>query len=126
MKTKLLLITIIILFAQVASATELTMTHKIIVPQEYANGRSQEAFEGTSDIERYVGAFERTWWAVMNKFAQNIKWQPRHDEFICSGTPAAAQGCLDGYNEAIKKVEGFLKRNKAHEVQKFIKENIGK
>ena len=101
------------------------MKHKIIVPAEYANGRNQEAFEGTSDIERYIEAFERKWWAVMNSYAQDIN-NPKDVGFICSGTPAAAQGCNDGYDAADKRVKEFLKDHKPDEVQKFIKENIGK
>ncbi|MDD5723737.1 MAG: hypothetical protein PHY29_08380 [Syntrophales bacterium] len=124
--TALLLVIIIVSFSQTASATDLTMTHKIIVPQEYAGGRSEEALEGTSDIEDYIGAFERTWWAVMNKFAQDINWQPRHEGLICFGTPAAGQGCFDGHEEAVRRVEGFLKNHEAAAVEKFIKEKIGK
>ncbi|MDP3297315.1 MAG: hypothetical protein Q8N09_06965 [Thermodesulfovibrionia bacterium] len=101
------------------------MKHKIIVPDEYANGRNQEAFQGTSDIERYIEAFERKWWAVMNSYAQDIN-NPKDVGFICSGTPAAVQGCNDGYDAAMKRVAEFLKDHKPNEVQKFIKENIGK
>jgi len=45
--------------------------------------------------------------------------------FICSGTPAAAQGCIDGYDAADKRVKDLLKDHRPDEVQKFIKENIG-
>jgi hypothetical protein len=103
------------------------MAHKMVVPPEYANGRNQEAFEGTSDIERCIHAFEKTWWAVMNKFAQDIHYKPRHNEFICSGTTAEAQACLlDGYEEAVRKVQGLLETHKAGEVQSFIKKSIAK
>jgi hypothetical protein len=126
MKTVILAIIFLISFSQIASSEEVTMKHSIDVPTQYSNGRNQEAFEGTSDIERYVRSYEKTWWAVMNKFAQDIKWYPRHDEFICSGTPAAAQGCIDGYEGAVKKVEAFLKDHAANEVQMFLKDHINK
>lgn len=111
-------------FCQIASSEELTMKHSIEIPKEYSSGREQEAFEGTSDIERYINAYERTWWAVMNRFAKDIKWHPRHDEFICSGTPAASQGCMDGYEAAVKKVKEFLKGHTPKEVETYIKANI--
>jgi hypothetical protein len=125
---KIVFLTIIVsaLFSQVTSAAELTMKHPINVPAEYSSGRNQEAFEGTSDIECYVSSFERIWWAVMNKFAQDIKLPPRHDEFICSGTPASAQGCIDGYEGAVKKIEDLLKDHAPNEVRMFVKDHIGK
>ena len=126
MKTVFFILMFLISFCQIASAEELTMKHSIDVPRQYSNGRDQEAFEGTSDIERYISSYEKTWWAVMNKFAHDIKWQPRHDEFICSGTPAAAQGCIDGYEASVKKVQGFLKDHIPNEVQMFIKDHIRK
>jgi hypothetical protein len=126
MRATILAIIFLTSFCHIASAEDLTMKHRIDVPTEYANGRDQEAFEGTSDIERYISSYEKTWWAVMNKFAQDIKWQPRHDEFICSGTPAAAQGCIDGYEGAVKKVEALLKDHTPNEVRLFLKGHINK
>ena len=99
MKIILPIIVAIGTLSQISSASELTMKHKIIVLNEYTNGRNQEAFEGTSDIERYIEAFARKWWAVMNSYAQNIN-NPKDVGFICSGTPAAVQGCADGYDAA--------------------------
>lgn len=83
MKTVFLTIIFLASFYQITSAEELTLKHSIHVPTEYSNGRTQEAFEGSSDIERYVSSFEKTWWAVMNKFAHtSIGTQDMMNSFV--------------------------------------------
>ena len=100
--------------------------HQINVPKEYSWGRSQEAFEGTSPIERYVQAYERTWWKVMNAFAYNeTNWQ-RHDSFICSGTPAEAQACIDAYDAATDKIRAWVKTVGENETKELLKKRLNK
>ena len=82
--------------------------------------------KGHQILKDMSARMKKKWWAVINKFAQDIKWHPRHDEFTCSGTAAAAQGCIDGYEAAVKKVEAFLKEREPKKVQMFIKDHIGK
>jgi hypothetical protein len=100
--------------------------HQIIVPEEFLYGRDQEAFAGTSPIERYIETYERTWWKVMNAFVyKNADWR-NHASFICSGTPAEAQACIDSYNAAYAKIDAYIKVTGEENYRKLVKERLNK
>lgn len=86
--------------------------HKIIVPDEFANGRNIEGFIGTSDIETYVHNFDKVRWKVVRAFAtDSSNWQS-HEEFsICSGTPSAHRACIDGYENAMVHIESLVAKH---------------
>ena len=96
---------------------KMSVEHYIDVPQEHSKGRTTEFFEGTGEIERYVSAYERTWWAVLKKYAEDIHWISRHDNFLCSGTPAAAAGCRDGYHAAELRIREYINKYGKEEVR---------
>lgn len=124
-KIHLILIALFLASANHTFAGELT-GHQVIVPEEFAWGRDQEAFKGTSSIERYVDAYERTWWKVMNAFVDgNPDWQ-NFSNFMCSGTPAECQACVNAHDAACKKLDALLKITEKDELREMIKPYLGK
>ena len=119
-KSHLILIAIFLCSTNYSFAGEIT-GHQIVVPEEFAFGRDQEAFEGTSPIDRYVDAYEKTWWRVMNSFVDGKPDWKNFSNFICSGTPAASQACVDAHDATSKKLESLLKIIEKDKLQAMIK-----
>jgi hypothetical protein len=108
----------------ISSAGEITV-HSIVVPDEFAWGRSQEAFAGTSPIERYVDTYEKTWWNVMNAFVNDKPDWQNFSNFICSGTPAASQACIDAYDAAFNRINSLLKTTNNEDLKEMIRPYLG-
>ena len=121
--TSILIIFLIVLSPSFCLSGDIT-GHQIIVPKEYAYGREQEAFPGTSPIERYIEAYERTWWKVMNAFVYEDEDWKNHSNFICSGTPAEAQACIDSYKAASEKIAAYLKVAGEKEYRELVRKRL--
>lgn len=126
MKLKYILLVSVFSVMPLASIAGDIVEHPIVVPQEYAWGRSQEPFVGTSPIERYVAAYEKTWWRVMRAFVHGPESWEKHGEFICSGTPAESDACINAYEDARKRIEAWVKLSSEEEVKKIVKKHLSK
>lgn len=106
MKYRLLIFLVFLAFRVNADAD--WFEHKIDVPEEFRGGRSVEMV-GTSDIERYVTNYEKTWWKVLRAFySGEYDWRSPEHFSICSGNPAASIACVDGYEAAKKRLNNLI------------------
>ena len=124
MKTIASLTSLLFLFSPLYCLAGDITGHQIIVPEEYAWGREKEGSVGTSPIESYIEAYERTWWKVMNAFVyEDADWE-NHSNFICSGTPAEAQACIDSYKAASEKIAAYLKVAGEKEYRELVRKRL--
>src|SRR5262245_429600 len=85
---------------------QLTLAHDIRVPEKWRGGTSDPVFRDSSDISRYISAYERGWWWCAAKHASDIEFQP---ESVCgywaiSGWPAATYGWSAGVDDAHERI----------------------
>ena len=88
------------------------MTLHVVVPEEFKH--STFAPNGDPEPVRYTKAYEAFWWNCVMVKAKDLH---ARCPFICSGTPAATSGCLDGSRDADEQIASLLKRFSRSRVQ---------
>ena len=87
---------------------QLSLAHQVTVPATWTSGRGTPGPSGGSDIERYVGAYERGWWTVVREYANNIDYVAPPDLWTSSGWPAATCGWERGVGDASIRIEQLI------------------
>jgi hypothetical protein len=81
---------------------DLTLAHDIQIPKEWRAGGGNAAFPDFGSAERYVGAYDRGWWIMVQNYAKDINFDDP-SPLVMSGWPEEAAGADDGtWPRAIK------------------------
>jgi hypothetical protein len=91
------------------------MTLGVVVPEEFKH--SGLAPNGDPEPIRYTKAYEAFWWNCVMVKAKDLH---ARCPFICSGTPAATYGCLDGSHDADEQIATLLKQFSLSIVQAYL------
>ena len=70
-------------------------------PAEFLN----QSVVGQAESQRYERAYRAFWWCCVQFRADDLQ---ARCPFICSGTPAAAQGCADGSIAAQTQIDALV------------------
>lgn len=108
--SRILLLSVVLVASGCASRHQqrLSLAHQISVPHEWSSGKGIPGPPGNSDIERYIDAYERGWWAVIREYAKDIDYDPPCDIWTSSGWPAATCGWERGTGDAIIRIEQLI------------------
>ena len=99
------------------AASEPKITLRVVVPEEFKH--SKLAPNGDPEPVRYTKAYEAFWWNCVMVKAKDLH---ARCPFICSGTPGASYGCLNGSHDADEQIAGLLKRFSPSTVQAYLKQ----
>lgn len=88
---------------------------RVAVPEEFK--QSPFAPNGDSEPVRYTKAYEAFWWNCVMLKAKDLR---ARCPFLCSGTPAASSGCVDGSHNADEQIADLLKRFSRPTVQSYL------
>lgn len=75
--------------------------------------RFQVARGGVGDIsdhERYLAAYEDSWWRCLANYLEDIEYHPTETEKAGNGWPSEWEGGADGFNDAERQVESLIRR----------------
>ena len=86
----------------------LTLAHDIRVPKEWRGGASDPVFRDSSNISRYISAYERGWWWCVVKHARDIDFQPACSDGFISGWPAETYGWTAGVDDAQARIKQLI------------------
>lgn len=95
-----------ILMVGCSSKPKLTLHQIIDVPEEYRYGRGNVF--GTSDYERYLDAYERSFWSCVKNRAENIDYKYTLGDIAGCGWAPAVGGYQDGYLSAEKLINELI------------------
>jgi len=88
------------------------------IPAAYIKTDSKYPPTGQSEAIRYRIAYEAFWWNCVA--VKSIDLDARVP-FVCNGTPAAVAGSTDGTKDALRQIDGLLKRYSESEVKEYLK-----
>jgi hypothetical protein len=74
---------------------------------------------GESEAERYTRAYEAFWWNCVAVKGDDLG---NRCPFMCSGTPAATEGCTDGAMEAEAEISRLTREFPAARVRAYLSE----
>jgi hypothetical protein len=80
---------------------------EVRVPAEFLRNPEQNSPAAESEGERYTRSFLAYWWNCIGAKAGQLE---ARCPFVCSGTPGAARGCLDGSAQAEQFVADVIHR----------------
>ena len=73
---------------------------------------------GQPESVRYTESYEAFWWNCVMLKAEDVD---ARCPFMCSGTPGATDGCMQGGTEAENGVSNLLRKYSVAEVQQYLK-----
>lgn len=79
------------------------MTHTVEVPPGHRSGRGIRWVE--SDHERYLERYEAGWWLCVEKYANDITYQPTGSETRISGDELAIEAFTKGFQDATARIQ---------------------
>jgi hypothetical protein len=95
--------------ATVCAAAEPKLVDRMSVPAKFRN---------MSARGRYTEAYESFWWNCVMVRAGDLK---ARCPSLCSGSPAATSGCLDGGTNASQQIDRLLEKHSDREVQSYLR-----
>jgi len=98
------------------------MDHQINAPPQYRSGQNEALDWSYSDIARYISRYDERWWNCIRVRAVDIDAVCLT---MCSGTPAASQGCADGALAASERIDQNIARFGKHRTQKSLQILLG-
>lgn len=98
------------------------LAHEIVIPREFRWGKSNPAV--LSSAERYLDAYEQSWWACVKDFSDDIDHHPTVEDRAGNGWPATIAGAADGYTAAEKQIRKIRTQYGDQKAQALLKEAL--
>lgn len=108
MKTKLLLGLALVLSGCASTRPPLTLAHNIQIPKEWSAGSENPGMPDCGTAERYVSAYDRGWWIMVQNFATDINFDDP-SPFVMSGWAEEAAGAQAGYATARDRIKELIR-----------------
>lgn len=100
---------------------KLTLAHDIQIPKEWRAGSENAAFPDFGTAERYVGAYDRGWWIMVQNYAKDINFDDP-SPLVMSGWPEEAAGGDDGYVAAGDRIEELIRVYGKQQVSEYLRQ----
>lgn len=108
-----------------ATHQELTLAHKVKVPEEFRagnfSGNHPGYSEGNSTVERYVNAYERGWALAVKRFANDIDFADP-SPFVMSGWAEETEGGDSGYSDGCQRIRSLIEIHGKQKVSAWLQQ----
>ncbi|MEO8427280.1 MAG: hypothetical protein ABI651_09240 [Verrucomicrobiota bacterium] len=102
---------------------QLSLGHQVSVPPMWTSGRATPGPPGDNDLQRYVDAYERGWWTVVQEYVKSIDYyRPPLDLRTSSGWPAATYGWERGVGDASIRIKRLIDAFGKQKVSAYLSE----
>ena len=109
----------VLLFGAVSSADGgLKLQCRVVVPREYRPTSFDPPPNGEPEPIRYTVAYEAFWWNCVSVRAADLR---ARCPFVSSGTPAAAEGAMEGATNAGHKIDQLLEKYPVGAVRRYLR-----
>jgi hypothetical protein len=112
------LIGVLVVSATLCVAADLKLEYRVRVPREHASTETANTPTGESERDRYKADHEAYWWNCVMVKAERLE---ARCPVVCSGTPAASDGCTDGATSAERQIARLTNEHGAKKVQAYLR-----
>jgi hypothetical protein len=99
----------------------LTLAHNIQIPKEWSAGSEDAGFPDFGVAERYVSAYDRGWWIMVQNYVKDINFDDP-SPIVMSGWPEEASGGDDGYVAARDRIEELIRVYGKQRVSEYLRQ----
>ncbi|HTH45937.1 MAG TPA: hypothetical protein VMB21_00360 [Candidatus Limnocylindria bacterium] len=99
----------------------LTLAHHIEIPKLWSAGGGSASSADPDPAGRYADAYERGWWTMVRRFAQDINYDDP-SPLVMGGWIEEAEGGQTGYVEARDRIEELIRVYGKPRVSKYLRQ----
>jgi hypothetical protein len=99
----------------------LTLAHNIQIPKEWSAGSENAFFPDFGVAERYVSAYDRGWWWMVQNYVVDINFDDPSPSAM-SGWPEESYGGAIGYAAARDRIEELIRVYGKQRVSEYLQQ----